>query len=86
MGVVALDGNGNAFATLPQSFTHGMHYGIATEAAPSGWAANSCIVAAVDIAQSSKTGVAIRARLIVGASGPSNATAGVSVRYYVLGQ
>ena len=84
-GTVAVDGNGNAFATLPIAFPQGIHGGIGTEASPTGWAANSCIVAAVDITQSTRTVIAVRARSIVGTGGPTTSVSGVSVRYFCWG-
>lgn len=84
-GIVELDGNGNAFATLPVAFPQGMHGGIATESNPSGWAVNSCTVAAVDTTQSSRTGVVVRARSIIGTNGPSSSTTTLSVRYFCWG-
>ncbi|MDT7084454.1 carbohydrate-binding protein [Citrobacter europaeus] len=84
-GTVAMDGNGNAFATLPIAFPQGIHGGIGTEASPTGWAANSCIVAAVDITQSTRTVIAVRARSIVGTGGPTTSVSGVSVRYFCWG-
>ncbi|WP_410688527.1 gp53-like domain-containing protein [Citrobacter europaeus] len=84
-GVVALGNDGNAFATLPIAFPNGIHGGFAGEAAPTGWAANSCVVAAFDLAQSSRNGVTIRARSITGTNGPSASTATLSARYFCWG-
>lgn len=84
-GVVALGNDGNAFATLPIAFPNSIHGGFAGEAAPTGWAANSCVVAAFDLAQSSRNGVTIRARSITGTNGPSASTATLSARYFCWG-
>lgn len=84
-GVVALGNDGNAFATLPIAFPNGIHGGLAGEAAPTGWASNSCVIAAFDLAQSSRNGVAIRAREITGTNGPSSSTATLSARYFCWG-
>ncbi|MDW7796075.1 gp53-like domain-containing protein, partial [Morganella morganii] len=84
-GTVTLDGNGNAFATLPIAFPASIHGGLASEATPTGWTANSCVVAALDLDQSSRTAVTIRGRSIVGTTGPTTATTGVSVRYFCWG-
>jgi len=84
-GTVAMDGNGNAFATLPTAFPSSIHGGLGSEGSPSGWTANSCVVVAVDIAQSSKTVVALRGRSIVGANGPNVNVSGVAARYFVWG-
>lgn len=84
-GTVGIDVNGNAFATLPIAFPQGVHGGIATEGSPTGWTVNSCVVAAVDIAQSSRTAITVRARSIVGTGGPTTSTPGVSVRYFCWG-
>ena len=84
-GVAALGNDGNAFATLPIAFPNSIHGGFAGEAAPTGWAANSCVVAAFDLAQSSRTGVTVRARSIVGTGGPTTSTSTLSVRYFCWG-
>lgn len=84
-GVVAMGSDGNAFATLPIAFPNGIHGGLAGEAAPSGWASNSCVVTAFDLAQSSRNGVTIRARSITGTNGPSASTATLSARYFCWG-
>ncbi|MBP5851746.1 hypothetical protein I7X01_04625 [Citrobacter sp. AN-PRR1] len=84
-GVVALGNDGNAFATLPIAFPNGIHGGLAGEAAPTGWASNSCVIAAFDLAQSSRNGVTIRARSITGTNGPSSSTATLSARYFCWG-
>lgn len=84
-GVVAMDGNGNAYATLPTAFPASIHGGLGSEGAPSGWSANSCVVVAVDITQSSRTVVALRGRSIVGANGPNVNVSGVAARYFVWG-
>lgn len=85
-GVVGMQSDGNAYASLPVTFPQGIHGGIAVEAASSGWTANSCVVAAIDVNASSKTAVTVRARSIVGTNGPTVNVSGVSVRYYVWGQ
>ncbi|WP_165430925.1 gp53-like domain-containing protein [Atlantibacter hermannii] len=84
-GIIALGNDGNAFATLPLTFPNSIHGGVAGEAAPTGWSANSCVVAAFDLAQSSRTGVTVRARSIVGTGGPTTSTATFSVRYFCWG-
>lgn len=84
-GIIALGNDGNAFATLPLTFPNSIHGGVAGEAAPTGWSANSCVVVAFDLAQSSRTGVTVRARSIVGTGGPTTSTATFSVRYFCWG-
>ncbi|MDT7086217.1 gp53-like domain-containing protein [Citrobacter europaeus] len=84
-GVIALGNDGNAFGTLPVAFPNSIHGGFAGEAAPTGWASNSCVVAAFDLAQSSRTGVTVRARSIVGTGGPTTSTSTLSVRYFCWG-
>lgn len=84
-GVIALDNSGNAQANLPIAFPNSIHGGIGSEANPTGWASNSCVVAAFDVSQSTKTVATVRARAITGTNGPSASTATLSVRYICWG-
>lgn len=84
-GTVAMDGNGNAYATFPIAFPAGLHGGIGCEASPSGWTANSFIIIAADIPISDRTKIVLRGRSVVGTNGPSTVLTGVSARYLVWG-
>lgn len=84
-GTVSMDGNGNAYATLPNAFPAGIHGAIASEASPSGWTANSCVIIAPDVPISDKNKIVLRGRNIVSTNGPSTALAGVSARYLAWG-
>jgi hypothetical protein len=80
----ASDVNSNMALTLPIQFPNAILGGIANEASPVGWLANSVSVWGFDLAASSTSIVVARVRNIIGTGGPAMAS-GISGRIRVWG-